>query len=302
MDNLAEMSDDRVKQNKRKFWKAQVGIVIGAFLYTMPYNLIITPMELYNGYMTGIAQIIKTILVRVLGIPVLFDWTGIILLCLNIPLFLLAYRSIGRKFFLETAFTVLLQTFFFSVIPVSAAPLIQDKLTACLVAGCISGFGVGLILRCGSSGGGIDIIGMYLLKKNPNSGVGKVSMAVALFVFLYCLIFYQIETVVYSAIFTITGAVVMDKVHAQNIKMTVVVISKLDYIGDLITCSLRRSATCWKGSGVYSMEPHYIYITAVSRYEAEILRREIEEIDPEAFVIFQNVQSVSGHFESHLEN
>ena len=48
MDNLAEMSDDIVKQNKRKFWKAQVGIVIGAFLYTIPYNLIITPMELYN--------------------------------------------------------------------------------------------------------------------------------------------------------------------------------------------------------------------------------------------------------------
>lgn len=76
------------------------------------------------------------------------------------------------------------------MIPVRAAPLIQDKLTACLVAGCISGTGVGIILRSGSSGGGIDIIGMYMLKKNPNSGVGKVSMAVASFVFLYCLIFF----------------------------------------------------------------------------------------------------------------
>ena len=165
MENLLEVSDDRKKQSKQKFWKAQIEIVIGAFLYTVPYNLIITPMGLYNGYMTGIAQIIKTILVRLLGIPVLFDWTGIILLGLNIPLFLMAYRSIGKRFFLETVFTVLLQTIFFSVIPVRAAPLIQDKLTACLVAGCISGTGVGIILRSGSSGGGIDIIGMYMLKK-----------------------------------------------------------------------------------------------------------------------------------------
>lgn len=80
MENLLEVSDDRKKQSKQKFWKAQIEIVIGAFLYTVPYNLIITPMGLYNGYMTGIAQIIKTILVRLLGIPVLFDWTGIILL------------------------------------------------------------------------------------------------------------------------------------------------------------------------------------------------------------------------------
>ena len=107
MENLLEVSDDRKKQSKQKFWKAQIEIVIGAFLYTVPYNLIITPMGLYNGYMTGIAQIIKTILVRLLGIPVLFDWTGIILLGLNIPLFLMAYRSIGKRFFLETVFTVL---------------------------------------------------------------------------------------------------------------------------------------------------------------------------------------------------
>ena len=256
MENLLEVSDDRKKQSKQKFWKAQIEIVIGAFLYTVPYNLIITPMGLYNGYMTGIAQIIKTILVRLLGIPVLFDWTGIILLGLNI----------------------LLHTIFFSVIPVRAAPLIQDKLTACLVAGCISGTGVGIILRSGSSGGGIDIIGMYMLKKNPNSGVGKVSMAVASFVFLYCLIFFQ------------------------NIKMTVVIITKLDYIGDLITCSLRRSATCWEGRGVYSMDTRHVYITAVSKYEAEILKREIQAIDSDAFVIFQKVQSVEGHYESHLEN
>ena len=302
MENLLEVSDDRKKQSKQKFWKAQIEIVIGAFLYTVPYNLIITPMGLYNGYMTGIAQIIKTILVRLLGIPVLFDWTGIILLGLNIPLFLMAYRSIGKRFFLETVFTVLLQTVFFSVIPVRAAPLIQDKLTACLVAGCVSGIGVGIILRSGSSGGGIDIIGMYMLKKNPNSGVGKVSMAVASFVFLYCLIFFQIETVVYSAIFTIAGAVVIDRVHEQNIKMTVVIITKLDYIGDLITCSLRRSATCWEGRGVYSMDTRYVYITAVSKYEAEILKREIQAIDSDAFVIFQKVQSVEGHYESHIEN
>ena len=53
---------------------------------------------------------------------------------------------------------------------------------------------------------------------------------------------------------------------------------------------------------VYSMDTRYVYITAVSKYEAEILKREIQAIDSDAFVIFQKVQSVEGHYESHLEN
>ena len=31
MENLLEVSDDRKKQSKQKFWKAQIEIVIGAF-------------------------------------------------------------------------------------------------------------------------------------------------------------------------------------------------------------------------------------------------------------------------------
>mgnify|MGYP002508231723 CR=1 FL=1 len=285
---------------KKKFIKTHAGIVIGAFLYTAPYNLLTTPMGLYSGYLTGVAQIIRTVLSELLRIPMTFDWTGIILYMMNIPLLLLAYKTFGKRFFAETIFTVTLTAIFFSVLPVPGKLLIEDKLTACLIAGAVSGYGAGLILRCGSSGGGMDIIGMYFLKKNPNFGVGKISMFVAVFVFLYCAVFYELETVVYSVIFTAAGTMVMDRVHYQNVKMSVVIITKSAYIGDLITCSLGRSATFWKGTGAYSLEEFYVYVTAVSKYEAGRLQNEIKEVDENAFIIFQNVQAVAGHFESHL--
>lgn len=285
---------------RKKFIKTHAGIVIGAFLYTAPYNLLTTPMGLYSGYLTGVAQIIRTVLSELLRIPMTFDWTGIILYMMNIPLLLLAYKAFGKRFFAETIFTVTLTAIFFSVLPVPEKLLIEDKLTACLIAGAVSGYGAGLILRCGSSGGGMDIIGMYFLKKNPNFGVGKISMFVAMFVFLYCAVFYELETVVYSVIFTAAGTMVMDRVHYQNVKMSVVIITKSAYIGDLITCSLGRSATFWKGTGAYSLEEFYVYVTAVSKYEAGRLQNEIKEVDENAFIIFQNVQAVAGHFESHL--
>lgn len=299
MENILETKKVNIWKSG-KFWKNHMGILIGAFLYTAPYNLITTPMGLYSGYLTGAAQIIRTLLSEGLHIPMTFDWTGIILYMMNIPLLFLAYKALGKRFFAETVFTVTLTAIFFSVIPAPSAPLIEDKLTACLIAGVISGFGAGLILRCGSSGGGVDIIGMYFLKKNPNFGVGKISMMVAAFIFLYCGVFYELEIVIYSVIFTAAGTMAMDRAHYQNVKMSVLIITKSAYIGDLITCSLERSATYWEGTGAYSLEPYYVYVAAISKYEAGRLKAAIEKVDPSAFVIFQNIQSVAGHFESHL--
>lgn len=284
----------------KKFWKSHAGIIAGAFLYTAPYNLITTPMGLYSGYLTGIAQILRNLFSTILPVSMTFDWTGIILYLLNIPLFVLAYCKLGKRFFAETFFAVSLTTIFFSVIPIPAKPLIEDRLTGSLIAGVISGFGTGLILRCGGSGGGLDIIGMYLIQKNPNFSVGKLSMLVASFVFLYCAVFYELEIMIYSAVFTLAGTLTIDRVHFQNIKMMVTIITKSAYTGDLITCSLHRTATCWEGKGVYSMEPYYVYMTVISKYEAGILKESIEKTDPQAFLIFQDIQAVAGHFESHL--
>mgnify|MGYP005759950375 FL=1 len=280
-------------------WKNYAGIFIGAFLFAAPYNLITTPLGLYSGNLTGAAQIIRTVLTDVFQIPMNFDCTGIILYMMNIPLFFLAYRELGKRFFWRTLITVTLTALFFSILPIPPGPLIADKLTSCLIAGAVSGFGAGLILRCGSSGGGIDIIGMYCLKKNPDFGVGKITLLIAAFIFLYCGIFYELETMIYSAVFTVISTFAMDKAHYQNVKMSVIIISKSSYIGDLITCSLRRSATYWKGTGAYSMDPYYVYVSALSRYEVERLRADVEKIDPDAFIIIQNVQAVTGHFESH---
>ena len=286
--------------DRKTFVKRHIGIITGALLYTAPYNLLTTPMGLYSGYLTGVAQIIRTVLSGFFRIPMTFDWTGIILYLMNIPLLFLAYRTFGKRFFAETVFTVTLTAVSFSVLPVPAVCLIEDKLTACLVAGAISGYGAGLILRCGASGGGMDIVGMYFLKKNPNFGVGKISMFVAVFVFAWCAVCYEPETVVYSVIFTAVGTMVMDRAHYQNVKMSVVIITKSAYIGDFVTCQLGRSATFWKGTGAYSMEEYYVYVTAVSKYEANRLQSAIKQVDENAFIIFQNVQSVAGHFESHL--
>ena len=92
--------------DRKTFVKRHIGIITGALLYTAPYNLLTTPMGLYSGYLTGVAQIIRTVLSGFFRIPMTFDWTGIILYLMNIPLLFLAYRTFGKRFFAETVFTV----------------------------------------------------------------------------------------------------------------------------------------------------------------------------------------------------
>lgn len=286
------------------FWKKQFFVAIGALVFVLPYNLLITPMQLYAGNFTGIAQIIRTLLIKYahLSLPSGFDITGILLYILNIPLLILAYKKIGKPFFFKTIITITLVTIFFSIVPVPDVPLLQDPLTACLLAGCIAGTGAGLILRQGSSGGGLDIIGIYMTQKRPNFSVGKVVIFVAAFVFIICFFLYDynIEVVVYSAIFTFTSSFALDKAHYQTVKMSAIIFTKNPEVASVITEHLKRGGTKWKGEGIYSHEDMLVYMTVVSRYEVSRLKREVHALDPHAFIAVQRVSEVEGFFQVHL--
>ena len=52
-----------------------------------------------------------------------------------------------------------------------------------MIAGIITGFGVGLLLVAGGSGGGVDVIGMWAARKFKNASVGKISLYVNVVVY-----------------------------------------------------------------------------------------------------------------------
>ena len=155
-----------IKIADREFWERNAMAVLGMLLFAAGVNLFIVPAGLYNGGVMGISQIIRTLLVRYL--PVHFgstDIAGIINLILNIPLFILAYVSIGKNFFMRTLVCVLSQTLFLSILPIPNIPIVTNVLTASIIGGIMAGTGIGLALRFGGSSGGMDIAGMYFTKK-----------------------------------------------------------------------------------------------------------------------------------------
>lgn len=277
-------------------------VVAGNFLFAFGLNIFVVPLGLYSGGVIGFAQILRTLMVDTLGIaiPQGIEIAGIINFVFNIPLFLIAYRSISRRFFMKTVFSVVVQTIFLTVLMIPSIPIIEDVLAACLIGGIICGVGIGFCLRAGGSGGGIDILGVYFSLKKPDWSVGKLSIGINMVVFGLCAILFEIPVAIYSILYAVCMSLAMDKVHYQNINMTAMIFTKNDEIQTRIMNEMRRGVTYWKGAGAYTNEETYILVTAISKYEVGTLKRIIYNIDPKAFVIFNEGMSVSGNFEKRL--
>ncbi|MDD3173453.1 MAG: YitT family protein [Herbinix sp.] len=284
--------------SKRATLFKYLGQLFGILLFAASLNLIIVPLNLYSGNLTGIAQILKTILIENLNVrlPDGIDLLGIIMFLYNVPLFILSYTKLSKSFFYCTLVCVTIQSLAIALIPIPKTPILDDPLTACIIGGIISGYGVGTTLKYGGSGGGTDVIGLYCAKKYPSFSVGKISIFLSSIVFIYCAIRYDIEIVVYSAIFLCVGAITLDRVHEQNIKTSAMIYTKVEAIDECIISTLGRGATRWFGEGCYTHEHTYIYMTVISKYEVGKLKRLVLEKDPDAFIIFNNRLDVTGNF------
>ncbi len=274
----------------------------GAFLFAFGVNVIITPIGLYNGGFTGIAQLIRTVANQTLDFAFLeqYDITGIVYYIMNIPIFWWAWKEMGKQFLVNSLITVSIQTAFMTFIPVPTVPVFGDRLMACIIGGLVVGTGVGIILRGHSSGGGQDIVGVICAKKYPGFSVGKIAVMMNVCVYAVCLWMFDIEVVVYSLIYTTVLAMACDRAHLQNINMSVMIFTKKDGIEDIVMKEMKRGVTKWEGVGAYTNEESHILYIMISKYEVEQLKEIIHRVDPSAFVILNEGSMVLGNFEKRL--
>ena len=274
----------------------------GSLVYALGVNLIIIPMGLYSGGFMGIAQLARTLIVSVLHVPVPagVDLAGLIYFIVNIPLFYMGFRIMGKGFAVKTLLTVGIQSLFLVMVPIPTVPVIEDYLTACIIGGIVAGTGTGLVLRGRSSGGGQDIIGLCCAKKYPNFSVGKINIIMNIFVYGICLFLFNIEIVIYSLIFATVSALAIDRVHIQNINTSVMIFTKKRGISKAIMEQTGRGVTNWDGEGAYTNKTSYILFVMISKYEVGQIKQIVHSIDPHAFMIFTEGCSVEGNFGKRL--
>lgn len=274
-----------------------LGSILGAVLYALGINLFVVPAELYTGGLMGICQVFRTLLVEYLHFSLgNFDIAGVIYYLINIPIFFIAIRRMGRRFFAKTVITVTAMTVSLAVVPVT--PVVDDVMAACIVGGIVSGAGVGLILRMGSSGGGMDVVGVLLTRWKQDFSVGKINLLVNLVLYGSCLFLFDIGIVVYSIIYAAVYSVAMDKMHIQNINVEATVITKINStaLEKEVFDELGRGITKWNSLGAYTYEQSHILYIMLSKYEVGRLKAIIHKHDPGAFIVINEGVSVDGNY------
>ena len=274
----------------KSFWKWLVWcvqITLGSCLFALGFNLFLDPHSFNGGGVTGIAQILS----RFSFGSVAF-WVGAI----NIPLFLISGKKLGKKFFVGSLVGIIATTValeLFSYLPVPQT----DPLLACVYGGVLVGAGLGMVFTLGASTGGSDIIVRLLKRKWRNVPIGTITMGFDLFVIVLTgLAFGDMSKALYTGVTVfLTGKVVDMIVYSFDYSKVALIISvQNERIVEAIYQKLGRGVTFLNGEGSYTHKEMKVVLTAIKKHQLADLKQLVSEIDPNAFVIVQEAHQVLG--------
>lgn len=265
-----------------------VVIAAGCALFGLGFDLFLQPNQINVGGMSGIGQI----LAYLTGFGSVAFWTFL----LNVPLFLMGLKSIGRQFFVGSLLGMLFSNLFlelFSGIPVPQT----EPLLAVLYGGLCSGLGLGMIFSIGASTGGSDILSRLLRPRFPNLPIGKIMLAIdAAVVILTGIVFRDINKTLYSAVCIYISSVLLDTVvYGLDYSTVAMIISDHPVeIGKKICEQMERGVTVLDGHGFYSGKDKQVLLSAIKKKQVAELKQIVIDIDPDAFIILQDAHQVLG--------
>ncbi|MCD7034941.1 YitT family protein [Metabacillus sp. GX 13764] len=266
-------------------------VIFGALLNAIALNLFLIPANVYASGFTGIAQLVSDILSEYTSIRIS---TGILLLALNIPVFVIGWRMVGKAFTVYSIVSVAATTVFLGFIPLHE--LSKDILLNAVFGGVIAAVGVGLTLKFGASTGGMDIVAMILsrLKDKP---VGTYFFSLNALIIFTAGMLYGWEKALYTLVTLYVSTRVIDAIHTRYEKLTAMIVTKKsEEMRQAIHAKLVRGITNVPAKGAFSNENRDMMIMVITRYELYDLEKIIKEIDPQAFTNIVETAAIYGSF------
>ena len=270
-------------------------------LQDIPELHTVVPAGLYTGGIMGLAQLLRTLLIHLTGWTPKIDIAGLLNYAINLPVLLIAWRRLDRTVVLKTLLAVTGITIFLTIIPRTDI-LSGDQLARCLIGGILCGGSIGIILWMGGTSGGMDVIGMMLIKSGSHTSIGRVNLAWNLMLYTVCAVAFNLSTAIYSILFSFISTTTMDKLHMQNINVEVTVVTKLlsPEMEQEILVDLHRGITRYEGIGEYTGQPVHIFYILVSKYEIGHLRSIVLKYDPHAFIVAKDGAVVYGNYKKKI--
>lgn len=241
--------------------------------------------------MTGFSGI-SIILYRLFNIPI-----GLSTIALNIPLALICYKLLGKKFFVSSIRCMVLSSLMIDYV----APLFPvyqgDRLLAALCTGVFGGIGYVLIYSKNSSTGGSDFIIMAVKAIKPHLSLGKIAFLSDIGIILVGgILFKDIDGIIYGMVVNFIFAVAVDKLmYGINAgKLALIVTDHGQLICQVIDECCQRGTTILKGQGGYNNQDKQVVMCACSNKEMFHVQQAVKKADPQSFLIVLESNEVHG--------
>lgn len=264
-------------------------IVIGVLLAALGLKGFLLPNEFLDGGVTGISLLIS----RLTG------WSiSVLLIVINIPFILLAYRQLSLGFTIKAMAAIigLATALVFIKVPV----ITTDKLLIALFGGFFLGAGIGMSVRGGAVLDGTEVLALYINRKTVLS-MGEVIMYFNILIFGVAAVLINIETAMYAMLTYLSASKTVDFIiqgFEEYIALTIIS-PESELIRKTLTLKLKKGVTVYKGKsgfgkrGSVDNEIDIIY-TVVTRLEVHKIIDEIEKIDSKAFIVQHNINDTKG--------
>jgi len=263
-------------------------IIIGSALFAFSFNIFLQPAHINAGGVSGIGQLIS----HLSGFGSVALWSFI----LNVPLFLLGLKSIGKNFFIGSLAGMLLSSLFLSLSENIPAPDLEPLMRA-VFGGAGIGAGLGLVFIGGASTGGSDIAARLLRPVLPELPIGRLMLIIDIVIVAFTgIVFGDISRALYSAVCLYVSSLVIDSIiyGLDYSSMAIIVSERYEEIGRAINSRLDRGVTVLEGRGFYTGQEKNVLLSAMKKRQAAELKALVSEIDPDAFIILSDAHQVLG--------
>lgn len=263
-------------------------IIAGNIIDAAGFTLFVVPAGLITGGTSGLGLFVH----RVSGIPV-----SVFVLVFNIVMLVLGFFLLGKKFAASTVLSSLCYPASIWMIErLFAGYVLTNNIFLCTVmGGLLIGAGAGLVLRAGSSSGGLDIPSL-IMHKYTRVPISAMIYVLDIIVLLLQAIWDFGDNVLYGVVLVLIYSIVIDKFQIIGKTMTQVkIISPHTLkIRDSIFAELDRGVTLVQSRTGYLEKNTEMLLSVVSNREIVKIHRIVKEIDPDAFMIVNRVSEVMG--------
>ena len=286
--NLLEKLNKAARREQLLAW---LQIVLGCVIGAAAYPTFLDPGKIAPGGLTGVAMILKH----------LWGWDiGITSLILNIPLFIVGYKAMGRLFAFRSLVATILFSLMIDLLPLKAIPV--EPILGTLYGGLLLGVGLGFILRGGATTGGTDMAARMVHKYLPFLSVGMFLFLIDCIVVVAAWIFIGSSEALYAliCIFVSGKAVDMVMLGLSSNKACFVITSEWERVSQRLMTEMDRGVTQLSARGAYSGTERPVVLCVLPPQEVSRLKAIVRQEDEKAFMFITEAHEALGEGFSSL--